>query len=402
MQRGELEAGVAAPGVHAGAPVLRADGNRQGVAFLAVFLDGLEHRPVAFERPVEQGPGDILQDLLVHAIPVVKPGHLRHPRRAGVVDRARPERAADLAAVVHGVGQHERVRRAEELLRVLPQLRQPRPDQVPQRTEVRQAIRAERRPVDHLDVDVEVVVVAPGRQLVLLHPRALKSGRQAFRRGQPGLLVHPVVVGVLQVLVGQFQAGNVLPVLLPPPVGPPREPVDGDGGRAAAGLFPGVRSESRADHQQPRTPPLPGQSQRIVLGKVLAEAAALGIAPSLGRRAADGQERLADVVPGRHHPNLRFSENLGVPLDPSRFVAHALANGDRRGLAARVLQRDLEDGVFQAQRGPDRREPVLERELDPAPADLLRPLGLVRLFCGTANSSRMPFRRRPPGDAAPP
>jgi hypothetical protein len=66
-----------------------------------------------------------------------------------------------------------------------------------------QAIGCQKGPVGQLDVDVEVVIVAPRRQLILFHPRALQRGRDAARRGISRLFPQREIPEVLQLGIGQ-------------------------------------------------------------------------------------------------------------------------------------------------------------------------------------------------------
>lgn len=68
----------------------------------------LQHGPEPLEGPIEQRPSGVAEDGFLHRVAVMQPGDLGHPRRAGLVDRALPEVADNLTAVIHGVCRGDR------------------------------------------------------------------------------------------------------------------------------------------------------------------------------------------------------------------------------------------------------------------------------------------------------
>ena len=211
--RRQLEAGVRAPGVHGRAPVLGR--NAHGEFQRAVLLAD-EHRLKDPHDALHEIENDFAQIFFVAVIVAVVVHHLDHPRGAGVVDAPGPEAPHAGAPVVHGVGEHDPVVDADEVLRVPPEFRQPVGQHLEYRLQVLRPVGAERGPVAHFDVDVEVVIPGPGRKAVVLEPGALKPRGPAGRVGHGPELVEAVKVQLLQIGIVDARFGDALPIGVPP------------------------------------------------------------------------------------------------------------------------------------------------------------------------------------------
>ena len=217
VQGGQLKRGITPPSGHLVAPVFGTDRHGQGEPLAALSISGFfEHGPIPLKRAGEQRIGHFAQYVFIQTVTVVLPSQHGHPSGAGVVNGSRPESAHHPATVVHGVGQHHGSGAAKEFLAVGLQLRHPSPHHVPQRPEMRKPVGGQGRRVNHLDVDVEMIVVAPRRQLVVFHERPLQGGGHTLRRRGAGLLVKAIIHYFLQNRVGELYLGHRRPIRRPP------------------------------------------------------------------------------------------------------------------------------------------------------------------------------------------
>lgn len=151
----------------------------------------------------------------VPGIVVILAHHLSHPCGAGVVDRSGPEGAHADAAVIHRMRHHIPVVDPDKVLCILPQHRQPGPDQPEHRFEILEQPRPVRGPVAHLHIDVEMIVAGPGRQFMILDPGSLQTGGHPVGRGHRLEAEKSQIVALLHHLVAAVERGYPFPEALP-------------------------------------------------------------------------------------------------------------------------------------------------------------------------------------------
>ena len=295
--------------------------------------------------------------------------------------------------------EHHAVVDPDEDLRVVPQARLPREDQVEDRAQALQRVAAVGRPVALLHVDVEVVVAAPRRALVVLVPRPLQRARRAVRLarigGRAAELVHAELPEILQRRVRKVEPRDSRPVDGPRLRGAREERVGaGLGGGARRGAGGVERAQRGRDGERVAAAPGGGEERarradereadRGVVREGLREAVGL----DRGRREAAPLELFARdrVLPGGDgaHGGLETGGQRdgdgargAVEDDPERRVresprAAARADLDERGArveARRVEREALGERQLQAADGQQlgrlrrRREDGLERGL---------------------------------------
>ena len=216
MAGGELKRRIPAPGVVAVAFVFGTHGNREKPGSIGPLVG---HGMVTLKGSDKKGPCKFLEKFFIPAMPVSVPAKESHPCGAGLIDETRPKGTHRLTAIVHRMGKQHGARSFEKPLPGTLKLRQPRLKKRPKRGSVRNPVAPQCGGVDHLDVDVEVVVRAPWGEPDLLQERTLQCAGKALGRRATGLHVESEIDHFLQVLRRDFHLWHRVPVVRPPACG---------------------------------------------------------------------------------------------------------------------------------------------------------------------------------------
>ena len=201
-----------------GAAVFGGDGQRNHQLPVGILA---HRRAEDVHHPPHEGHGAVAEKLPVAGVAIVEPVEHRHPAAADEVEHRTCGAAADLhAAVIYRVSEQQTVFDAEEKAGIFAHgpLRGLGFEHVEERQHMFEASGRQGQRVDLLNVDVEVVVVAPARRLVVLLPGALQRAGCLAGHGRRGEFVEGEPEETVERLIRQFQLRNLLPVTVPPGV----------------------------------------------------------------------------------------------------------------------------------------------------------------------------------------